>query len=251
MSTPTSHVVTIYSKSSSQSAVLAGTESQLLLFFKTPSNFVHPPEPTTLRWLLILTYTALIFSISSTVSSLVLTENFGDSLGLAKRLRKRIKKSRLRKLILVPRQQTRALATLAGKAAPRRWRWMEYHCEWSTPRCGTGTPWLTSLPAGIFTLVVSVLCLLVQILVYIWIQELVIVKAVIAVVGIFGMLPLLHFLPIRRGPQGTTCKEPEEIKPRSLEEGTAMAQPPVTGSPHTVVSMLPSGSHCQEPSVAA
>jgi len=94
--------------------------------------------------------------------------------------------------------------------------------------------------AGLFTLVVSVLCLLVQILVYIWIQELVIVKAVIAVVGIFGMPPLLHFLPIRRGPQGIIRKEPEEIKPRSLEEGTAMAQPPVTGSPHTVVSMLPS-----------
>lgn len=126
MSAPTSHVVTIYSNSSFQSAVLVGTESQLLLFFKTPSNFVHPPAPATLRWLLILTYTALIFSISSTVSSLVLTENFGDSLGLAKRLRKRIKRSRLRKLI--PRQQARALVTLARKAAPRRWRWMEYHC---------------------------------------------------------------------------------------------------------------------------
>ena len=116
-----------------QSAVLAGTESQLLLFFKTSSNFIHAPAPSTLRCLLILTYTALLFSISSTISALVLTENFGDSLGIARRLRKKIKKSRVGKK-LISRRPTH-LAELAHTSTPRRWRLMEYHCELLAPRC--------------------------------------------------------------------------------------------------------------------
>jgi hypothetical protein len=85
---------------------------------------------------------------------------------------------------------------------------------------------------------VSVLCLLIQIIVYIWTQELVVVKAVIAVVGIFAMFPLLHFLPIRWRSRGIVGKEVSKI--RSAEEGTvAMAHPLVIVHPHPEVTIPP------------
>jgi hypothetical protein len=51
---------------------------------------------------------------------------------------------------------------------------------------------------GLFTLVMSVLCLPAQIILYIWMQEKSGIRATVSVAGVFAMLPLLHFLPIRR-----------------------------------------------------
>jgi hypothetical protein len=95
-------------------------------------------------------------------------------------------------------------------------------------------PLLITWLVGLFTLVISVLCLLIQILVYIWIEELAVVKAVIAVVGVIGMLPLLHFLPI---PRSAWEKDENEVNaPRDLEQGHRMAQSPVTGPLHPIIT---------------
>ncbi len=42
------------------------------------------------------------------------------------------------------------------------------------------------------------LCLPAQILLYIWTQERNVIKVAVSVAGVFAMLPILHFLPIRR-----------------------------------------------------
>jgi hypothetical protein len=55
-----------------------------------------------------------------------------------------------------------------------------------------------SPPLGLFTLVMSVLCLPSQIILYIWMQERVGIRAIVSVAGVFSMLPLLHFLPVRK-----------------------------------------------------
>ena len=61
-----------------------------------------------------------------------------------------------------------------------------------------------------------------QILVYIWTQEGVIVKAVVAALGIFAVFPLLHFLPIR-------WKDRRVIP--SVEDGPTVPVPPQVPGP--------------------
>lgn len=70
-----------------------------------------------------------------------------------------------------------------------------------------------------------------QILVYIWTQEEVIVKAVVATLGIFAVFPLLHFLPIRWKARHVMSGEVSNNL-RSAEEGAivpAHQQLEVTG----------------------
>jgi hypothetical protein len=110
---------------SSQSTVLAGIESQLLVFFKTSPDFMQRAESVTLQYLLVLSYIALIFSVSATISSLVLTRNFGDIPRLAGRLREKIRGRAKRGFENRPFQ---AELGDTSDITPRRWRWIEWHC---------------------------------------------------------------------------------------------------------------------------
>ncbi|KAI0263579.1 hypothetical protein BC834DRAFT_971263 [Gloeopeniophorella convolvens] len=161
----TKHKLSTYQAAAVVSTVLAGLESQLLIFFKTSFNPAQSPKQNILSLMIALTYIALIFSVSATISSLVLTENFGDVPRMVARLRERLRSG-----------AAPSPTTFGDQIAPRRWRWMEWH-------------WL-------FTLVVSVLSLLVQIMLYIWLQEKNAMKVTISIASVFGMLPLLHFLPL-------------------------------------------------------
>ena len=100
-------------------------ESQLLVFFKSSPNSTQQPVPAILEYLLLLTYVALIFSVSATISSLVLTENFGNVPMLVERFRE--------KVITTPSFETASLqARLHDDITPRRWRWIEWHCSHDT-----------------------------------------------------------------------------------------------------------------------
>jgi hypothetical protein len=82
-------------------------------------------EPVTLQYLLVLSYIALIFSVSATISSLVLTRNFGDIPRLAGRLREKIRGRAKRGFESRPFQTE---LSDANDITPRRWRWIEWHC---------------------------------------------------------------------------------------------------------------------------
>ena len=59
--------------------MLAAVEAQLLVFYADATNFVDPgPHSTTQTVVKILTYVALICSISATMTSLLLTDEFGE-----------------------------------------------------------------------------------------------------------------------------------------------------------------------------
>ncbi|VDC00138.1 unnamed protein product [Peniophora sp. CBMAI 1063] len=61
------------------SSVLAGIEAQLLVFYTDPNNFGRPGvHSATQNAVKILTYVALVCSISATMSSLLLTDEFGE-----------------------------------------------------------------------------------------------------------------------------------------------------------------------------
>ena len=99
------------------------------------------------------------------------------------------------KSVTTPKFETAYMQTrLSDDITPRRWAWIEWHCTHHTmsPR-----KQLIFRPPGLFTLLVSVLCLPAQILLYIWMQEGAYIRAAVSATSIFAMLPLLHFLPIR------------------------------------------------------
>ncbi|KAF8497907.1 hypothetical protein F5888DRAFT_1803360 [Russula emetica] len=174
------------------STVLAGVESQLLVFFKSSPDFTQQPVPVILQYLLVLTYIALIFSVSATINSLILTRNFGNVPMLVGRLQEKIRS------VALPTFESPPVQKRSGDdIAPWRWRLLEGH-------------WL-------FTLVISVLCLPAQILLYIWTQEKIGIRAAVSVAGVFAMLPILHFLPIPRrgmGARGKTRKSNLATLPR-------------------------------------
>ena len=109
-----------------QSSVIAGIEAQLLVFYSDSSNFVRPgPHSATQIVVKILTYVALICSISATMSSLLLTDEFGEITTRSARYRDRL--------------------TEGGKHAGTDWeilrtynirsgsKFIVYHCEYLKP----------------------------------------------------------------------------------------------------------------------
>ena len=86
-----------------------------------------------------------------------------------------------------------------------------------------------------------------QILVYIWTQEEILVKAVIAVLGIFAVFPLLHFLPVRWKTRHVMSGEVSRLQ--SAEEGASVPvhQPDFSPS-HPVYT--PSTEFTESPVVA-
>jgi hypothetical protein len=81
--------------------------------------------PAILQYLLVLTYIALIFSVSATISSLVLTRNFGNVPFLAERLQEKIGGMPMPTFeSSLPRTRS------SDDIAPRRWRLLECHCTY-------------------------------------------------------------------------------------------------------------------------
>jgi hypothetical protein len=108
-----------------QSTVLSGVESQLLVFFKTSPDFTQQPAQLSLQCLLILTYVALIFSVSATISSLVLTRNSGAVPRPIDGFRKDANDKVTREFEIDPFQ-----SKLKGDISLRRWTWIEFHCAY-------------------------------------------------------------------------------------------------------------------------
>jgi hypothetical protein len=208
-SDPTCDADTIFLLST-QSTVLAGVESQLLVFFKSSPDFTQQPVPVILQYLLVLTYIALIFSVSATINSLILTRAFGNVPMLVGRLQEKISSVALPTFESPPVRKRSS-----DNVVPWRWRLLEGHCTYDELRAPAAESLTFSRPlAGLCTLVISVLCLPAQILLYIWTQEKIAIKAAVSVAGVFAMLPILHFLPIPRRGMGAQGKSNLTSLPR-------------------------------------
>ncbi|KAI0067481.1 hypothetical protein BV25DRAFT_1107118 [Artomyces pyxidatus] len=152
------------------SGLFAAVEAHLLVFVKNPSNYTNSPRYSVMQALLIFTYSALFFSLSATISSLVLTDEFGELPVRASRKSNPVKQGTF---------DSSAASLLEVYGARKSWRWVMWH-------------WL-------FTLIAALICVVVQILLYVWLEESVAVRVTVLCVGVFGILPLLHFLPHTSG----------------------------------------------------
>jgi len=109
---------------------------------------------------------SFIFSISATISGLILTDEFR---GLP------VRASRKKDPIQQGVFDSGALDLLQTYGAKRSWIWVMWH-------------WL-------FSLVVGTISLVTQVLLYIWLAESNSVRITLTFVTIFAVLPLLHLVP--------------------------------------------------------
>ncbi|KAI0291656.1 hypothetical protein B0F90DRAFT_341033 [Multifurca ochricompacta] len=124
------------------SGLFAVVEVVLLNFIKDPVHYTHPHTRAARQALLVFSYCGLLFSCSATISSLVLTDEFGELPVRASRKSDPIKQGLF---------DSSSASLLEVYGARRSWRWLMWH-------------WLLSLTAAIA-------CLITQILIYVWIEE--------------------------------------------------------------------------------
>ena len=80
-----------------QSALLAVLAGQLLVFVKDSTNFTTTPSPNAHKFLMLISYSAIVFNSSATVASLVLTDRLGELPVRAARMSESEKESHHRK----------------------------------------------------------------------------------------------------------------------------------------------------------
>jgi len=133
---------------------------------KDDSNYRRGVDSAAKHAVLIFTYSALFFSISATISGLILTDEFREL-----PVRASQKKDPIQQGVF----DSGALDLLQTYGAKRSWIWVMWH-------------WL-------FSLVVGTICLVTQVLLYIWLAESNSVRITLTFVSIFAVLPLLHLVP--------------------------------------------------------
>src|ERR1700761_7598508 len=102
-----------------QSGLLAVVEVVLLTFMKNPVHYTHPHTRAARQALLAFSYCALFFSCSATISSLVLTDEFGELPVRASRKSDPIKQGLF---------DSTSASLLEVYGARRSWRWVMWHC---------------------------------------------------------------------------------------------------------------------------
>ncbi|KAI0048457.1 hypothetical protein FA95DRAFT_1605210 [Auriscalpium vulgare] len=169
-------------------ALLAAIQVQLLTFFKDP----RAPDVQCTA-IMLATYAGLFLSVSATISSLIITDEVGELPMRAARQSQPEDKG-------IIFECTRELLQRYG--ARPSFFWVQLH-------------WLLSLG-------LSIMCLIIQVLIYIWVHEKVVTKVVTLCIALFGLLPLLHFFP---GPRlSRECDDAE--KHSSSASSSSLTLPP-------------------------
>jgi hypothetical protein len=191
----------------SKAALFVLAEVHLLSFIKDESNY-SPTRQTTKsarHALLLFTYSALFFSLSATLSGLILTDEFGELPVRASR-----KKDPIQEGVF----DSGALDLLRTYGAKRSWIWVMWHCAFPPSlQCSffmrmfilTYPVGCGGVLLGLFSLVAGTISLLTQLLLYIWLEEPDSVRITLTFISLFAVLPLLHLVPLplpRLRPQG-------------------------------------------------
>ncbi|KAH9977468.1 hypothetical protein BJV74DRAFT_888447 [Russula compacta] len=157
-----------YQISTVVAALFVLVEVHLLSFVKDDSHYhtrdIGNPSRHALA---IFTYSALFFCLSATISGLILTDEFGELPVRASR-----KKDPIQQGVF----DSGALDLLQTYGAKRSWIWVMWH-------------WLFSLVAGFISLIV-------QVLLYVWLEESNSVRITFTFITLFAVLPLLHLIPL-------------------------------------------------------
>jgi len=144
-------------------ALLAALSVQLFVFMKDDGNFSQDTNRTAKTFLQILSYSAIVFNASATFTSLILVDRVGELT-----IRASMRRAKL------PRSGTTretSLSILKHFGMGKTWIWVMCH-------------WLFSLLIGIW-------CILLEILVYIFMQESEAVQITMAFIFALAVMPLM------------------------------------------------------------
>lgn len=173
-----------------QSALLSVLSGTLLVFTKSDSSALQQASPRGHTFLTLVSYGAIIFNTSATIGSLALTDKLGDLPAVASQ-NPDLEKSG---------STTNSPALLMSRfGLGSSFNYAMWHCEsWGSV---IWTDWLKILMnPGLFCLLAGFWCIMLEILVYIFLQESTAAKITITCLVGFAMLPLL-FLVISPSPQ--------------------------------------------------
>ncbi|KAH9035756.1 hypothetical protein EDB85DRAFT_2143508 [Lactarius pseudohatsudake] len=159
-----------YQSSTVVAGLLAAVEVRLLSFVKNDANFDRNVENSAKDALLIFTYLGLFFGVSAAVSGLILTDDFGELPVRASRQRDSIESGLF---------DSGTSELLQSFGARRSWIWVMWH-------------WLFSLIAGTVSLII-------QVLIYVSLEESKPVMITLTVITVFAVLPLVYLVPLSSG----------------------------------------------------
>ncbi|KAH9035760.1 hypothetical protein EDB85DRAFT_1862769, partial [Lactarius pseudohatsudake] len=163
--------LTTYQSSALNSRGAWQVEVRLLSFVKNDANFDRNVVRNSAKdALLIFTYLGLFFSVSAAVSGLILTVDFGEL---------PVRASRQRDSMELGLFDSGTSELLQSFGARRSWIWVMWH-------------WLFSLIAGTVSLII-------QVLIYVSLEESKPVIITLTVITVFAVLPLVHLVPLSSG----------------------------------------------------
>ncbi len=142
--------------------------------------------------LLALTYVTLFLSVSATMTSLILTDEFGEL-----HLRASRQKFDLERAEVFDEPSETLLSRFNGNSS---WRWVMWHCTYSP------FPWVSPVPlnvrlTGLFTLITGYICFVIQIVLYVWLAEETAIKVPVLLIAIITTIPILDLFRSRQAPQ--------------------------------------------------
>ncbi|KAH9980254.1 hypothetical protein BGW80DRAFT_1454755 [Lactifluus volemus] len=161
--------LTTYQCSAILAAAFAEIEIHFLSFVKDNMNFQQDHLESPARHaLVILTYCALFLFIGAAASGLILTDEFGELPVRASR------RSDLTQRGLFEKGSLDLLQSYGAKQS---------------------SVWVSPIIVGLFSLIAGIVSLLAQVLLYVMLEESHAAKITLSVVGLYAVLPLLHFIP--------------------------------------------------------
>jgi len=164
---------------------VASVAAQLFVFFKANQDS-EGNQTAPLRAVVTLSYAAIILSISATISSLILTDEFSE-------------------------MRTRAARSTwvhgdAGEFYGKQWKllieyglrkgtaWVVWHCEYLHFSSTAVSTMVITSHLGLISLLTSCICVIASVVVYIASEQDVVARCIVISLGVIGVLPLLYFV---------------------------------------------------------
>lgn len=165
----------------------------MLALIKTPDPNDHPlrdTRPGAFKFLLLLSYSALLFNASAAMCHLIMLDRLGalpSRWALHGSSRAQVNSGG-------DQHDIRDLFRLELYGAGSMWTWARIHCEWSSD---VGFHWYgfdgCCGHPGIFSIMAGSACLVFQTCFYIWLREALAVAITMSFVSAFAALPLFMF----------------------------------------------------------
>lgn len=172
-----------------KSGLLAVVATQLLAMVKSLLDGpIGTDSPRISKALLAFSYSAIVLNSSAAITSLIITDKIGELPLRASRWKRSSPKAGWMN------GSEDYLLRRYGIGAS--WTWALGHCELTSSLSYPILSLITFWHVGFISMQGGIWSILIEIMMYIWLQEAMEVKTIMVCVGVFAILPFLFFLPV-------------------------------------------------------